>query len=85
MENRYRDFYCGCIGTYEAYKSTVADYKKEADELRQGLKDFQNSPLLIKVYRKNLRTVNSRLANYKHRMVCLEDLLNRYGVKDGVL
>lgn len=76
----YRDFYCACLGTLEVYQHTVTEYQKEVNVLKQGLKDYKNSPILVREYRKNLRTVRRRLENYRNRMICLEDLFTRYGV-----
>lgn len=78
--NAYRDFYCASLGTLEAYQHIVTEYQKEANTLKQGLRDFKNSPTLVREYKKDLRTVKRRLDNYRHRMICLEDLFKRYGI-----
>lgn len=83
MDNsiNYRDFYCNCLGKLEAYQHIVADYQKEVNILKQGLIDYKNSPTLVREYRKNLKTIKRRLENYRHRMICLEDLF-RHSAKE---
>lgn len=78
----YRNFYCVCKGTLNAYQEFVNEYQNEVDTLRQGLKDYRNSPILVREYRKSLRTAKRHLDNYKHRKVCLEDIFKRYGIKE---
>lgn len=78
----YRDFYCACLGTLEVYRNTVAEYQREVDILKHGLRDYRNSPMLVKEYRKNLRSIKRRMDNYKQRMICLTDIFNRNCVKE---